>query len=285
MKKTIALLIILIATITAWGSVIAFYADAHQADPSATAIAAQAHASLETEAHRLQPQPTTPPVVHLSQGKLLFQGSDSVPEVALTFDDGPSAGYTAQVLSILNQYHVHATFFCIGQQVQEFPSLVHQEYTDGNIVGNHTWDHPDLTTLSKATVDQELTSTSDELTKVNGTAPTFFRPPYGAINKSVQLQAEGHQLTPTLWNIDTEDWNGKTSQQIINTVTTQADNGSIVLMHDGGGNRSQTVAALPTIIQNLQNKGFRLVTVQQLVDDMQKHSNPTTQPTIQPSKA
>lgn len=201
---------------------------------------------------------------------LIYHGNPKLPEVALTFDDGPNPPYTQQVLAILQRYNIKATFFCIGRQVHAYPVSIKQEYTAGHVVGDHTWSHPYLPALSGASISQQLSSTADEITRTIGVRPSFFRPPYGAFSTQVLTYAHAQGLSTVMWNADPQDWSMPGTNLIIARVLAQVHNGSIVLMHDGGGNRSQTVAALPTIITRLEQRGYHFVTLPQLVDDLTK---------------
>ncbi len=204
----------------------------------------------------------------MANDRLLYRGNVVLPEVALTFDDGPNPPYTNQILAILQRYHVQATFFCVGAHVAAFPSVVQQEYAAGHVIGNHTYTHPYMPLLSAASVAWQLSTTSDIIQSTIGVRPIFFRPPYGAYNSTVLVDANGYALDTTLWNDDPQDWSMPGVNVIVNRVLQQVGNGSIILMHDGGGNRWQTVAALPIIISWLQSHGFRFVTMQQLVHDL-----------------
>lgn len=181
--------------------------------------------------------------------------------IALTFDDGPDAVFTPQVLRLLRQYRVRATFFCIGRQVQRYPYLLQQMYQAGEVIGNHTWSHPNLTRLSSDAIQQQLRSTSLIIQQTIGVPPEIFRPPYGATNARVRGIAAQLGLQQIMWTIDTRDWRQPGVRAIVNAVLTNAKNGSIVIMHDGGGDRSQTVQALPQIITGLQQRGFTYVVV------------------------
>ena len=265
MKKIIFMLITLIVALSVFGTVVITYATSpHRTymllTPTPTATVSMT--IPESSMRDTTPQPQVSEAI-------FSQGDGSQPEIALTFDDGPDLTYTPQVLSILQQYNVHATFFTVGDHVQAYPGLTQQEYANGNIVGNHSWDHPDLTTLSADDIHAQLSNTSDVIQSATGVRPVFFRPPYGAYNYQTLNQASSLGLTTVTWSVDTEDWQRPGSSAIIDTVLTDAQNGSVILMHDGGGDRSETVEALPTIITKLQEKGFRLVTLQQLVTDSQ----------------
>jgi peptidoglycan/xylan/chitin deacetylase (PgdA/CDA1 family) len=187
-------------------------------------------------------------------------------EIALTFDDGPGPVFTPQVLSILQRYKAHATFFCVGEWVHLYPGLVEQTFRAGNVIGDHTWSHPDLTKLSPDTVRWQLSSTSSAIQSAIGSQPTLFRPPYGATDSAVVSVASQLGLLQVLWTIDSRDWALPGVNAIVDTVLSHATNRSIVLMHDGGGDRSETILALPLILSALQQRGFTFVTVPQLLE-------------------
>jgi Predicted xylanase/chitin deacetylase len=229
-----------------------------------------------TKSTQNQPTPTVPKAL---ANTLYFHGDIQRPEIALTFDDGPSPFYTAQILDILKSYHIHATFFEIGLNVEQYPAITRAVQAGGNVIGNHSWNHPDLTTLSAESLRWQIETTSTMIQTVTGRKPLLIRPPYGSINAYVHTQLVQMGHLPVLWNIDTVDWSRPGTSYIINMVLTQARNGSIILMHDGGGNRSQTVAALPTIISTLQSRGFKFVTVQEMIGHDSSGRSPAKQGT------
>ena len=198
----------------------------------------------------------------------LFNGNTHIPEIALTFDDGPNPYYTPQVLAILQRYGVKATFFDVGYLVADYPNIVRQEHNQENLVANHSWSHPDLTYFSAQAIQSQLTSTSHIIQATIGVRPTFFRPPYGAINNTVLAQARNLHYTTVLWDESAADWTLPGANVIVSRIVNSARNGAIILLHDGGGNRAQTIAALPIIIATLKSRGFKFVTIQQLVDDL-----------------
>ncbi len=198
---------------------------------------------------------------------LVYRGNSYLKEVALTFDDGPLPNSTPKILSILKKYGVHATFFCIGQQVDEWPSLVKQELDQGNAVGNHSWDHSDLTKLTDNQLNYQFNSTSNSIQKALGIRPTMFRPPYGAYNANVLAHARSANVTTFLWSVDTQDWSRPGTSAIVNAVKDQVDNGGIILMHDGGGDRTQTAEALPIVITWLEEHHYKIVSLKQLLSD------------------
>jgi peptidoglycan/xylan/chitin deacetylase (PgdA/CDA1 family) len=180
-------------------------------------------------------------------------------KVYLSFDDGPSV-YTPQILSTLEAKGVPATFFVLGERAVQFPSYVQQEHADGDGIGDHSWDHPDLTTLSPSQVQSELQSTADEITSLTGAPPTLWRPPFGLFNDTVTQIASSLGLSMRLWDVNPEDYNMPGTDVIVSSVVNSVSNGSIVLLHDGSQettfDRSQTVAALPTIIDTLRAAGY-----------------------------
>lgn len=192
-----------------------------------------------------------------SAGKRLFARRASA-AVALTFDDGPDPVFTPQVLATLERYGVHATFFCLGSLVQEYPAVVQQAFQQGNQIGNHSWNHPRLTTLSSDGIRWQLRSTSTVIYQTTGEMPRLFRPPYGATNGIVSGIADQLGLVQVEWTVNPGDWQRPGVPVLVRTVLSEARPGSIILMHDGGGDRSQTVQALPQIIQGLQQRGFAL---------------------------
>jgi peptidoglycan-N-acetylglucosamine deacetylase len=220
-----------------------------------------------------------------SHNRFLYTGNRYLPEIALTFDDGPSLYYTPQILAILKQYEVKATFFCIGRQVASYPDLVRQEYNDGNLVGNHSWSHPNLALLSSSEIVAQINLTADAIQQATGVRPTFFRPPYGVVNTRVLVKANLLGLTTIIWNDEARDWSTPGTGVIISRILNLAGDGAIILLHDGGGNRSQTIAALPTIIQTLRLRGFKFVTLQQMLNDLPKRPASTQAPIIVPTPA
>jgi len=180
-------------------------------------------------------------------------------KVYLSFDDGPSL-YTPQILSELQAEGVPATFFVVGQNAAQHPSTLQQEHAAGEGIGDHTWDHQDLTTLPPDQVRTELQSTSDEIANLTGARPTLWRPPYGAFNDQVIQIASSLGLSMRLWDVDPSDFDLPGVDAIVSRVVNNVSNGAIVLLHDGspGDNedRSQTVAAVPQIIDTLRAAGY-----------------------------
>src|SRR5215471_3774403 len=159
---------------------------------------------------RLLPSPSQtgslPPILSQAkaalqaQNKLLYHGNVSLPEIALTFDDGPNPYYTPQILAILQQYNIKASFFCIGRQVAAYPALVREESAAGHIIGNHSWSHPNLALLSPHAIQLQISRTSDAIEAATGVRPTFFRPPYGIMSVEELTHAYRDGLTTVIWN-------------------------------------------------------------------------------------
>lgn len=179
---------------------------------------------------------------------------------ALTFDDGPSI-YTPQILQILKEYKIRATFFVLGTKANEHPDVIRQIFKEGHVIGNHTWDHPDLTRLSASNQKQEIESTNQLLTSLTGQQPHLLRPPYGSINSNVRTMIQDEEMASVLWNVDPADWNLKLTTPVYERVLSGLKDKNLILLHDGGGVRQKTVDSLPVIIEQLQKQGYEFVTV------------------------
>jgi peptidoglycan/xylan/chitin deacetylase (PgdA/CDA1 family) len=181
--------------------------------------------------------------------------------VYLTFDDGPSTPYTAQILKILRAYGARATFFEIGRNVARYPYLTRRVDQMGHSVQNHTWSHPNLRKVSSATFRSQVQKTDRYIRAQTGYTPRCLRPPYGATNKLVSRRAAALGKSIRLWTTDTRDWSRPGTSVIVRRALARVHSGSVILMHDGGGNRSQTVAALPTILRTLKARGYGFTTM------------------------
>jgi peptidoglycan-N-acetylglucosamine deacetylase len=176
--------------------------------------------------------------------------------VLLTFDDGPDPNYTPQILAILKQYGAKATFFEVGRNVERHPELTKRIHAEGHSVQNHTWSHLDLKTASWPVFRQQVADTDRVIQAQTGSVPRCLRPPYGAVDKVVDQRIAALGKQPRLWTIDSRDWAKPGPSMIVKRVLSSAENGSVILMHDGGGNRTETIAALPTILKTLKAKGY-----------------------------
>ena len=179
--------------------------------------------------------------------------------VALTFDDGPDAKVTPQVLAILKKYDAKATFFMVGTNVSRNPAIVEQVYEAGHEIGNHTWNHSKLTSLSTSAVKQEVDKTSNAIYNAIGQYPTVFRPPYGATNDKVRSVIT---MPSILWSIDTLDWKHRNADKVLSYVKASAKDGSIILMHDI---HQSTANGLENVILYLQKQGYEFVTVSEIL--------------------
>lgn len=187
-------------------------------------------------------------------------------EVALTFDDGPGP-YTPSVLSALEQHNVRATFFAIGKMERYFSSSTERALRDGDVVGDHTETHPQLARLSAHEQREQLVEQAARIELVGGPRPKLFRPPYGSFNATTMRELRALDMLMVLWSVDTQDYLLPGVPAILERVLANVRPGAIVLMHDGGGDRSQTIAALPLIIRGLRDRGYHLVTVPELLRD------------------
>lgn len=187
--------------------------------------------------------------------------------VALTFDDGPDPAWTPQVLKILRAKHVPATFFVIGTNAQSHPDLLRREMREGHVVGNHTYSHLDLSTLSRWRAKAEILGAAAVVEGITGRKPLLFRSPYGSGELSDAGSSDKDDLSEALgfhavnWTADTLDWQRPGGATIVDNVERQKSERTVVLLHDGGGDRSQTLAALPVLIDRLRAEGYQFTTV------------------------
>ena len=195
---------------------------------------------------------------------VIRRGSRHEREVALTFDDGPSP-YTRAILGILHRARVPATFFPVGYSLDRWPRSLAGEAHGGHVVGDHTLHHPPLARLSFRDQLHELRGEASRLRRRGMPAVRLMRPPYGSYDRRTLTIARRLRMLVVMWSVDSEDYTRPGRAQIVRNVLAGAKPGAIVLMHDGGGPREQTVAALPAIIRRLRRRGFRLVTVPELL--------------------
>ncbi|MDZ5606786.1 polysaccharide deacetylase family protein [Bacillus pseudomycoides] len=186
--------------------------------------------------------------------------------IAITFDDGPDPTYTPQVLNLLRQYKAEATFFMIGFRIQRNPYLVNRVLKEGHEIGNHTMNHLYARDASNEKLKKDILEEKRYLQKWVK-EPLLFRPPGGYINNAVFATAKeaGYQIVLWSWNQDPKDWADPGTESIVKNVVTNAKSGDIVLLHDDGSDRSQTVAALAKILPALQKQGYRFVKVSELL--------------------
>ncbi|HEX3692935.1 MAG TPA: polysaccharide deacetylase family protein [Solirubrobacteraceae bacterium] len=202
----------------------------------------------------------------LSYTPAITSGGPSGNEVALTFDDGPGP-YTQRLVSELDRLKVHATFFAIGDQEQYFSQGTAAEVESGEVIGDHTETHPMMAQLSGHDQYNELFEQMAQVEVVGAKRPRLFRPPYGSFDATTYKQLHHLHLLMVLWSVDTADYTLPGTQAIVQRALGGATPGAIILMHDAGGDRSETIAALPAIVEGLHKRGLRPVTVPQLLKD------------------
>ncbi|GMA51069.1 hypothetical protein GCM10025857_24260 [Alicyclobacillus contaminans] len=201
-------------------------------------------------------------------GIVFYTGRPSAKNVALTFDDGPDAKYTPQVLDILRRYHVKATFFVLGVRAKRYPQTVRRMVREGHAIGNHTWNHPDLAKMSASEIRDQIVRTDCVLSPLIGYRTNLLRPPYGALNPDTVrvVSAMGYKVVD--WSVDTRDWAGTPVPAMLAMVRKDVRPGAIILEHCGGKadvNLDNTLQALPKIIEYLRSQGYRLVTIPELI--------------------
>ena len=184
--------------------------------------------------------------------------------IALTFDDGPGP-YTPAILRILDRMHAPATFFVVGQELHDFAGALRSEIKHGFVIGDHTQNHAWLIHLNHYGQESQIDAVSRELVRYGEPAPHLFRPPYGAFNAVTMTTLRRRHMLMVLWSIDPSDWRRPGTGAIVSNVLAHSRPGAVVIMHDGGGDRSQTVAALPAIINGLRKRHYGLVTVPRLL--------------------
>jgi peptidoglycan-N-acetylglucosamine deacetylase len=204
----------------------------------------------------------------------ITSGGATGDEVALTFDDGPGP-YTQQLVAELNRLKVKATFFAVGNQEQYFSAGTVDEINSGDVVGDHTETHTMMSSLSPHDQYEQLFEQMARIEVLGGTRPRLFRPPYGAFNATTFRELHHLHLLMVLWSVDTADYTVPGTEAIVQRALAGAKPGAIILMHDAGGNRTETIAALPAIVSGLRKRGLHPVTVPRLLmDDPPPHGQP-----------
>ncbi|MDJ0735222.1 MAG: polysaccharide deacetylase family protein [Nostocaceae cyanobacterium] len=203
------------------------------------------------------------------QGKIVYQGKPANQEkvIALTIDDGPWEPTTSQMLDILKENNVKATFFWVGKAVKQNPEIAKRVVAEGHAIGNHTWNHP-YKRMSPTTAKSEIEKTADIIYKTTGVKTSLFRPPGGYLNNGLAAYAKSQKYAVVMWSQTSADTDPRAKPQVfVKNVLRDAKPGGIVLMHDGGGDRSRTVTALPKMIAGLKQQGYRFVTVPELLSN------------------
>ena len=195
--------------------------------------------------------------------------------IALTFDDGPGP-YTRSIIHILLRMHAPATFFVVGQELHDFAGALRSEIRHGFVIGDHTQNHAWLIRLNGRGQASQIDAVSRELVRDGAPPPLLFRPPYGAFNAVTMATLRHLHMFMVLWSIDPSDWRRPGTKAIVSNVLANSRPGAVVIMHDGGGDRRQTIAALPAIIKGLRKRHYGLVTVPRLLalDPPPRHQRP-----------
>jgi len=202
----------------------------------------------------------------IARSDYISRGSPRRRDVALTFDDGPGP-YTPKILRLLARHHVPATFFVVGAAVRQRPSVLREEQRLGFAIGNHTEQHLALGRLAPSAQVAQISQAVAAIHRAGVATAPLFRPPYGSFSPATLQVLRLERMLMVLWTVDTKDFQRPGKQRISYTALSGARGGAIILMHDGGPDRSQTLHALPAIIKHLRQRGFHLVTVPKLVRD------------------
>lgn len=184
----------------------------------------------------------------------------NAPMVALTFDDGPNPEYTGRILEVLEENYSHATFFVVGTNAEQYPETLQAIALSGNEIGNHTYSHANLTDIDSANVEEEIDKVNRAVKKATGEITTVIRPPYGAYNEDVLNQL---QQPVVLWDLDTEDWDSRNAQTIVDNIITNIDDGDIILMHDI---YESTAEAVELLVPRLKEMGYQVVSVSEMAE-------------------
>lgn len=210
--------------------------------------------------HIQEKDTSTPDIENTKTTKKVYDiDCSKVPCVAITFDDGP-AKYTSQLLDILSEHDVKATFFVLGKSAKIQKNTLLRAFKEGHQIGNHSWDHKDLKKLSETEIQSQIQKTNTVISQITGEAPLVMRPPYGSFNELVKTQAD---MPIILWNLDPLDWKDRNAETVTQRISEAKTNG-IVLAHDI---HLSTVEAIPEVISNLKAKGYHLVTIDNLFSD------------------
>ncbi len=218
---------------------------------------------VKASAYRLRPMTAyTPPRFRRAlppvRSRPFLRMSEAGRTMVLTFDDGPDPRYTPKILSTLREYDVRAMFFVCGEMAADNRDLIRRMADEGHVVGNHSWSHPLIPKLPPSGIRSELGRTSEVIEEELGAAPLWYRAPYGAWNRhSFEIGAE-LGMEPLGWTVDTLDWTEPGTRTIVRRVIEGAGPGVVVLSHDAGGERSQSVAALRSYLPRLLDDGYRI---------------------------
>jgi peptidoglycan/xylan/chitin deacetylase (PgdA/CDA1 family) len=208
----------------------------------------------------------------------IFKGPATTPVIALTFDDGPKPEYAIPILNILQKHRIRATFFIVGSQAEKHPDIIHRMHMQGHTIGNHSWSHPNLTTLTKDEVEVEIQKTNTLIHSITGVRPQYFRAPGGRYNSSINHIIENTNMSHVLWSINGKDYasatqllahpaphpqkNPEFSTPLVNHILTKVENGAIILLHNGG---NTVEAHLDGLIIQLKKEGYSFAPLNELL--------------------
>lgn len=200
-----------------------------------------------------------------AQGIVYSSNVNAGKQIALTFDDGPHPRITPQILEILDEYGIKATFFVIGVNSKNYPNQLKQIVDGGHEIGNHTYSHKILKSMSKEEIEKEILDTETQVEKITNITPNLLRPPCGIYDETLIEIAQEKDLKVVLWTVDSHDWSHRTVANIVQNVTKNASNGDILLFHDYVSGEYNTPNALRKIIPLLIKQGYEFVTVSELL--------------------
>lgn len=195
--------------------------------------------------------------------RVFSRGQPGRGRIAVTFDDGPDAHLTPEILDILDKYGVRATFFVVGKNADMYPLLIDREIAAGHEIGNHTYTHKYLGTAGKKQTEKEISACDSMLFEHNEYCTRLFRPPGGIMNDDISEICASMGYSVVLWSVDTRDWSGRSAAEIEKEILNNVSDGAVILMHDGV--RGHTAEALRTIIPELKRRGYEFVTVSELI--------------------
>ena len=210
-----------------------------------------------------------------AQETVVTHGKREEKTIALTFDDGPHPKYTAQILELLAHYNIRATFFVVGQNLEFFPTAAKQLIASGNEIGNHTYTHPHMSNLDASGLQKEINKTNALLEKMGAKPAALFRPPEGKRSSPHLTVISDMQYKTVLWSVDTRDWAHTPSDTIVENVLTHVRGGDIILFHDFVSKPNTTITALKQLIPELLQRGYRFVTVSELIGQASPAGDPS----------
>ncbi len=197
----------------------------------------------------------------LTTAQIQQNAQEEKKKVAITFDDGPNPQYTPEMLEVLQECDVKATFFLLGEEVEKYPEIVKQIQERGHLIGNHSYKHEQLSKLTMEQACEQVNRTNELICEVTGTYPSYVRPPFGDWHEKLDCQVN---MVEVLWDVDTLDWSSQNHADIVNKVLKNVQENDIILMHDG---YETSVTAAKEIIETLQKQGYEFVTVDEIIFD------------------